>query len=117
MKLSAEAYAILEGRHSDPFHYLGLHSEDDHKVVRAFLPHASQVEAIDEQGRAAALSRVHDAGLFVGPISQNVESYRLRANYGDNVVELHDPYRFPPVLSDFDLYLLGEGKHQQLYDK
>lgn len=117
MKLSAEAYAILEGRHSDPFHYLGLHSEDDHKVVRAFLPHASQVEAIDEQGHTAALARVHDAGLFVGPISQNAESYRLRANYGDNVVELHDPYRFPPVLSDFDLYLLGEGKHQQLYDK
>ena len=24
-KLSAEAYAIIEGRHSDPFHYLGLH--------------------------------------------------------------------------------------------
>ena len=24
-KLPAEAYAIIEGRHSDPFHYLGLH--------------------------------------------------------------------------------------------
>ena len=28
-KLSAEAYAIIEGRHSDPFHYLGLHTEGD----------------------------------------------------------------------------------------
>jgi hypothetical protein len=28
-KLSAEAYAIVEGRHSDPFHYLGLHTEGD----------------------------------------------------------------------------------------
>ena len=27
------------------------------------------------------------------------------------------PYRFPPILSDFDLYLLGEGTHLQLYDK
>ena len=26
-KLSAEAYAIVEGRHSDPFRYLGLHTE------------------------------------------------------------------------------------------
>ena len=26
-KLPAEAYAIIEGRHSDPFHYLGLHPE------------------------------------------------------------------------------------------
>ena len=37
--------------------------------------------------------------------------------FGDNEVELEDPYRFPPVLSDFDLYLLGEGNHLTLYDK
>jgi 1,4-alpha-glucan branching enzyme len=30
---------------------------------------------------------------------------------------LHDPYRFPPILSDFDLHLLGEGTHQHLYEK
>ena len=30
---------------------------------------------------------------------------------------MEDPYRFPPVLSDFDLYLLGEGNHLTLYDK
>lgn len=29
--------------------------------------------------------------------------YQLRAHFGDNVVELEDPYRFPPVLSEFDL--------------
>ncbi len=27
------------------------------------------------------------------------------------------PYRFPPILSEFDLYLLGEGTHLNLYDK
>ena len=37
--------------------------------------------------------------------------------FGDNVVQLDDPYRFPPVLTDYDLYLLGEGKDQRLYDK
>jgi 1,4-alpha-glucan branching enzyme len=56
-KLSAEAYAIVEGRHSDPFHYLGLHTEGDKTVVRAFLPEASKVDAIDEHGEAAALAR------------------------------------------------------------
>src|SRR5665647_2891664 len=45
-RLSAEAYAIVEGRHSDPFHYLGLHTEGDRTVVRAFLPEASNVEAL-----------------------------------------------------------------------
>src|SRR5579864_6447625 len=116
-KLSAEAYAIVEGRHSDPFHYLGLHSEDGHNVVRAFLPEASNVEAVGEHGEVAGLSRIHDAGLFAGPLPNGSKRYQLRAKFGDNVVELEDPYRFPPVLTDFDLYLLGEGTDQRLYDK
>ena len=56
-KLSAEAYAIVEGRHADPFHYLGLHNEGGKTVVRAFLPEASNVEAIDEHGAAAVSGR------------------------------------------------------------
>ena len=116
-KLSAEAYAIIEGRHSDPFHYLGLHSEGDHNVVRAFLPEASNVEAVGEHGETATLERIHDAGLFAGALPNGSKRYQLRARFGDNVVELDDPYRFPPVLSDFDLYLLGEGTDQRLYDK
>ncbi len=116
-KLPAEAYAIIEGRHSDPFHYLGLHTEGDKSVVRAFLPQASNVEAIGEHGETAKLARIHDAGLFTGTLPNGSKRYQLRARYGDNVVELDDPYRFPPVLSDFDLYLLGEGTDQRLYDK
>ena len=116
-KLPAEAYAIIEGRHSDPFRYLGLHTEGDKSVVRAFLPQASNVEAIGEHGETAKLARIHDAGLFTGTLPNGSKRYQLRARYGDNVVELDDPYRFPPVLSDFDLYLLGEGTDQRLYDK
>ena len=95
-KLSAEAYAIVEGRHSDPFHYLGLHTEGDRTVVRAFLPEASNVEAIGEHGEAAQLSRIHDAGLFSGALPNGSRRYQLRARFGDTVVELDDPYRFPP---------------------
>src|SRR6516162_5230342 len=116
-KLSAEAYAIVEGRHADPFHYLGLHTEGGKTVVRAFLPDASKVEAIGEHGDVAALSRIHDAGLFSGALPNGSRRYQLRAQYGDNVISFEDPYRFPPVLSDYDLYLLGEGSDQQLYDK
>src|ERR1700749_1513836 len=116
-ELSPEAYAIIEGRHSDPFHYLGLHSEGDRKVVRAFLPEASNVEAVGEHGETAKLDRIHDAGLFAGALPNGSTRYQLRARFGDNVVELEDPYRFPPVLTDFDLYLLGEGTDQRLYDK
>ncbi len=61
--------------------------------------------------------RIHDAGLFAGALPNGSKRYQLRARFGENVVDLDDPYRFPPVLSDFDLYLLGEGTHRRIYDK
>ncbi len=115
--LSPEAFAVIEGRHSDPFHYLGFHVEGEKPVVRVFLPDAEEVVAIDEQGHCNELHRIHDAGLFAGNLNGHSSHYRLRARFGSRAVEFEDAYRFPPVLSDFDLYLLGEGNHLQLYDK
>jgi 1,4-alpha-glucan branching enzyme len=31
--------------------------------------------------------------------------------------DFEDPYRFPPVLSDFDLHLIAEGTHHNAYEK
>ena len=45
--LTPEAYAIIEGRHSDPFRYLGPHLENGASVVRVFLPDAEEVAVID----------------------------------------------------------------------
>ncbi|WP_322517863.1 1,4-alpha-glucan branching protein GlgB [Rhodopseudomonas palustris] len=116
-QLTDDAYAVLEGRHADPFRYLGPHPEDDRVVVRALLPDATAVEAVGEHGETATLERVHDAGLFAGPLPNGSHRYQLRARFGDTTVDLEDPYRFPPILTEFDLYLLGEGTDQRLYDK
>src|SRR5258708_5832930 len=115
--LSPEAIAVIQGRHSDPFHYLGPHVEDDTPVVRVFLPGAEEVVAVDSEGHQSELRRVHEAGLFAGCLDNGSPRYHLRARFGDRVVEFEDAYRFPPVLSDFDLYLLSEGNHLGLYDK
>jgi 1,4-alpha-glucan branching enzyme len=115
--LSPEAYAVIEGRHSDPFRYLGPDIEGDVPVVRVFLPDAERVAIVDEQGHESDLQRIHDIGLFEGRLANGSPRYRVRASYGERQVEIEDPYRFPPILSDLDLYLLGEGTHTQLYDK
>jgi 1,4-alpha-glucan branching enzyme len=116
--LSPEAYAVIEGRHSDPFHYLGPHFEGGVPVVRVYLPEAEAVEAIDDQGHESELHRIHEAGLFEGRLENGAaRHYRVRARFGDHQVEIEDPYRFPPILSEFDLYLLGQGTHVNLYDK
>jgi len=117
MTLPAEAYAIVEGRHADPFRYLGPHLEGDRAVVRAFLPDAAEVEAVNDDGTGSVLEKIHDAGLFAGPLPPRKAHYRLRARFADTMVEFHDPYDFPPILSDYDLYLLGEGTDRRLYDK
>ena len=44
--------------------------------------------------------------------------YRWRVmEDGQPTREVHDTYAFPPLLSDFDLYLMGEGTHYQKYEK
>ena len=113
--LSADARAIVEARHANPFAYLGPHEENGRRVVRAFLPNASRVSVVSDAG-AQPLERLDEAGLFAGAVT-DAGRYRLRARYGDDEVDLEDPYRFPPVLSDFDLFLLGEGTQLRLYDK
>ena len=47
-ELSSEARAIIEGRHSDPFHYLGRHRENGRQVIRTYLPDASEVLVVDD---------------------------------------------------------------------
>ena len=71
----------------------------------------SQVSAIWGDGRETLLDRIHDSGLFSVLRPKNSKRYRLRVRFRETVVESEDPYRFPPVLSDFDLYLLNEGSH------
>jgi 1,4-alpha-glucan branching enzyme len=48
----------------------------------------------------------------------DLPDYRLRVTWpGGHTDEIDDPYRYGRVLSDFDLYLFGEGNHTRLYDR
>ena len=115
--LDPEAEAILGGYHADPFHYLGLHEENGKPVVRAYLPGASEVKVLDPSDGETALAQIDRSGLFAGPVASRERGYRLKAKWNGQMVELQDAYRFPPVLSEFDLYLLGEGTHLRTYDR
>ena len=118
-----ELESILNAEHSDPFHILGAHvvewEEKPAVAVRAFLPGAKQLWVLRESEVIPA-QLIHADGFFeaVFPNEAQVFPYRLRADYGDgNESEFEDPYRFPPTLSEFDLYLLGEGTHHKSYEK
>ena len=68
--------------------------------------------------RQTDLKRIHDAGLFAGQVPSGSRDYLLKVRWhGTQFVDVDDPYRFSPVLSDLDLHLMGEGNHLKIYDK
>jgi len=116
-EISPEARAIVEGIHSDPFRYLGPHIDHGRPVVRAWLPDADEVSVLERDDGETALDRIDAAGLFAGPVRTPDTHYRLKVRWNGETVQLEDPYRFPPILSDFDLYLFGEGTQLNAYEK
>ncbi|HLQ91822.1 MAG TPA: 1,4-alpha-glucan branching enzyme, partial [Xanthobacteraceae bacterium] len=115
--LSPEAIAVIEGRHADPFRYLGPQVEDGRPVLRVFIPDAMRITALWTTGRETPLTKIHPSGLFSGDCADIDIRYRLRVEFEGAIVEIEDPYRFPPLLTDYDLHLLAEGSHFQLYDR
>ena len=77
--LSPEAVAIVEGRHADPFSYLGLHVDNGSTVLRVFLPEALEASVLWDDGRSTPLDRIDETGLFCGLCPEGVSRYRLRA--------------------------------------
>ncbi|HMP08111.1 MAG TPA: 1,4-alpha-glucan branching protein GlgB, partial [Lacipirellulaceae bacterium] len=68
--------------------------------------------------------RIHPAGLFEAICPPDIHdmaagrTYQLRAiDAAGQQMTMHDPYAFPPLLSDYDLHLLGEGRHWRSYEK
>ena len=45
-------------------------------------------------------------------------SYQLEVDYGDaGTFTIDDPYAFAPTLGELDLHLIGEGRHEELYER
>jgi 1,4-alpha-glucan branching enzyme len=114
--------AVAEGRYADPFSVLGPHVEGNRLVIRACLPGAETVAvAFNGASASALMQRRHPAGLFEASVPHeggDVPDYRLHAKYrGDYTAEIDDPYRYGRVISDYDLYLFGEGNNVRVYER
>jgi 1,4-alpha-glucan branching enzyme len=115
-----EAEALAAGRHPDPFAVLGPHGAGAGARLTAIDPGAERLEVRGASGAVFALERI--AGpVFSGPVSAAIaersEGYVLHGTGADGATWDHDDaYRFGPVLTDFDEYLLGEGAHHRLWE-
>jgi 1,4-alpha-glucan branching enzyme len=121
---------LAHGRNGSPFDVLGPHAVTHQNqpgwVIRAFLPVAHRAwvvpaggaTSVSERPEAVEMQRTHMGGLFSGFITGTgaPPAYQIEAEYGDGSRQRrHDPYAFGPQLSDYDLYLFGEGTLYELY--
>ena len=118
---------LVDGRYENPFELLGPHEVEvsgrKALAVRAYLPHTEQAWVVDGAHEITRpMRRIHPAGLFEAicppPSEESRPNYKLRiAENGGEKKDMHDPYAFPHLLSDYDLHLMGEGTHWQCYNK
>ncbi len=134
---AATMEALVTGQHGAPFDILGPHtmtvSGRQVFLIRAFLPGAQAVRVVpdgaDENDDNALglgshplsmpMSRLHDAGLFSLVSAHELpKEYVLEVRRPSGITErLHDPYAFPELITPYDLYLIGEGTHLELYER
>lgn len=113
--LNSELQKITDARHYDPFAVLGKHVVGNQANVRAFIPSAKDVLIADGE---LAMQRIAGSDIFEwqGEAESMPEHYRLLWHDAENREHIsHDPYSFPPQLSDYDLHLFGEGRHWHAY--
>ncbi|SDG38480.1 1,4-alpha-glucan branching enzyme [Lentzea fradiae] len=112
--MKADLDRLLSGAHHDPHSVLGVHTVGDQVVARALRPGATSV-AVAWGDKQVELPRIADA-LFEGELPEAPGDYRLLVSYGDHTVEVDDPYRWLPTVGELDLHLIGEGRHERLWD-
>jgi len=107
--------ALVGGYHPQPHSTLGQHPVDGGFAIRVIRPLAESVTAIRADGTRIPLEHVAD-GLWQGFAPAPGQAYTVEAAY-DNAPSwtAEDPYRFVPSVGEMDLYLWGEGRHEQIW--
>ncbi|WP_228791831.1 1,4-alpha-glucan branching protein GlgB [Nocardia puris] len=107
---------LAAGTHPDPHTVLGSHAHPDGTAVRVLRPHAEKVEV--RVGGIDHPLASQGYGVFAAVLPYpDLMDYRVVASYpGGQTIISADGYRFLPTLGDLDLHLIGEGRHERLWD-
>ena len=108
---------LVHGQHHNPHEVLGPHPHDGGVTVRVLKPLAERVRAELPDGSTVDFTHEYE-GIWVTTLpTAQVSDYRLLVAYADGVDHRQDdPYRFLPTLGEVDLHLIGEGRHEQLWN-
>ena len=111
--------SVAHGSHHDPHSLLGVHPVEGGWVIRTLKPLAKSVTALVNDKIELPLEHLA-LGIWQGAYQdKKVPNYRILAKYEGDAQEIEwrvdDPYRHLPTLSQFDLHLISEGRHEELW--
>jgi 1,4-alpha-glucan branching enzyme len=111
---------VAAGEYHAPHSVLGAHLDDHgHVTVRTVKHLATAVEVVTAAGSVAM---THESnGVWVAVLDPlqpgHVPDYRLEVTYeGVPAVAIDDPYHYLPTVGEVDLHLIGEGRHEKLWE-
>jgi 1,4-alpha-glucan branching enzyme len=114
--ISAPIMRIQTGTHHDPFEVLGWQQGDDGTILlRAFLPPAEAVKVGDQRMTRVAGTDCFELKLPAGSTHDAHPLLHWQDKHAGDWHDVRCPYSFAPQLSDFDRYLLREGRHMQAW--
>lgn len=127
--VAADVAAIIGAYHGAPHTILGPHLVMDEAntttslgvVIRTFRPLEQQVFVyLHDSGRRLPMVLTHADGffeIFLPNASTPLAYHLLLIDGAGQEHEIEDPYRFGFYLTDYELYLHGEGNFFQSYKK
>ena len=111
--------SLLAARdHHEPHSVLGAHPVPGGIVVRVWRPEARVVRVIPD-GHAPVELAHRESALFEGVLEGFTPPlrYEVEVEYDTYAVRGADPYAFLPTIGELDLHLVGEGRHQGLWER
>ncbi|MFG2063067.1 1,4-alpha-glucan branching protein GlgB [Micromonospora sp. NPDC048871] len=102
---------LISGETHDPHAVLGAHPGDGRTVIRTLRRGATELCLLVGEQRYP-MTRVHEAGVFEATMPGEVLDYRIEWDGQPH----DDPYRHLPTLGELDLHLIGEGRHERLWE-
>ena len=107
---AADLARLNDCRHHDPHGFYGWHEG----TVRTRQPGATAVQ-LHTPTKSVSMDMVGD-DIWDAEVGENCD-YRLEISYpGAPTRTVADGYHFLPTIGSLDLHLIGEGRHERLWD-
>ena len=118
MPVDPALQALVQGENAHPMAVLGTQKrkKGEGYVVRAFLPYANKATVLPAEGEAVVAEKTHPDGLFEATFTADPGRCDVKwVSYSGTESVFTDPYTFPVMVADEDIYLFGEGTHERAY--